>query len=146
MAVSNFLTKLEKANILQAIKVAEKETSGEIRVHLESRCKNPDTLQRAREVFDSMKMHHTHLHNGTLIYFAVKDRKFAIYGDSGINEIVPDNFWDDVKQNMEQHFKKGNFADGIIHGIGEVGQKLKEYFPYRKDDTNELPDDISFDE
>ena len=142
MNVNKFFSKEQKERIIQQIKEAEKETSGEIRVHLESRCKD-DVLNRAVTIFQKLKMHETQLRNGTLIYLAIKDKKFAIYGDKGINEAVPDNFWQDVKEKMRQLFVKEKFTEGIITGIEQVGQKLKTFFPYQQDDVNELPDDIS---
>jgi uncharacterized membrane protein len=142
MNVKKFFNESEKKRILAAIKEAETETSGEIRLHLESRCKG-DALHRAVAVFDKLKMHDTHLRNGTLIYLAVADRKFAIFGDKGINQVVPDNFWQDVKEEMRKYFAENKFVDGLVTGIGHVGLKLKEYFPYQEDDVNELPDDIS---
>ena len=145
MNVEKFFSKEQKKQIVNAIKEAEKETSGEIRVHIESSCKK-DTLERAVQLFEKLKMHETQLHNGTLIYLAVKDQKFAIFGDEGINEIVPDNFWADVRTVMQKEFESGNFVAGLTTGIGLVGQKLKEYFPYKDDDINELPDEISIGE
>lgn len=145
MSVKTFFTKEQKDKIVNSIKEAEKETSGEIRIHLESKCRG-EALERAVKVFQKLKMHQTQLRNGTLIYLAVKDRKFAIYGDEGINEIVPENFWEDVKDEMQSHFAKGDFAEGISGGIYSVGEKLKEFFPYQEDDVNELPDDISIGE
>jgi len=142
MGVANFFNKEEKEQIIQAIKDAEHQTSGEIRLHMESHCKG-DALERAVQMFEKLKMHETQLHNGTLIYLAVKDRKFAIFGDEGINEIVPDNFWEDVKEAMRGAFQKDNFLEGLTRGIHLVGEKLKENFPYQDDDINELPDDIS---
>ena len=88
-------------------------------------------------------MHETRLRNGTLIYLAIEDRKFAIFGDEGINEIVPQNFWQDVKEDMRKYFSDSKYVDGLVTGIGHVGQKLKEFFPYKEDDINELPDEIS---
>ena len=145
MMVSKFFSKEEKNKIVQAIKEAEHQTSGEIRLHLESRSKG-NTLERAVHIFEKLKMHDTRLRNGTLIYIAVKDRKFSIFGDQGINEIVPDNFWEDVKEEMRRFFIKDQFADGVIRGIFLIGEKLKEFFPYQEDDVNELPDDISIGE
>jgi uncharacterized membrane protein len=142
MGVSNFFSKEEKDKIIQSIKDAELATSGEIRLHLESRCKS-EALDRAVEMFAKLKMHETQLRNGTLVYLAVKDHKFAIFGDEGINEIVPDNFWEDAKEEMRTFFAKGEFQKGISRGIFLVGEKLKEFFPYQDDDVNELPDDIS---
>jgi uncharacterized membrane protein len=142
MSISSFFSKEDKEKIIQAIKDAEHETSGEIRLHLESRCKG-NALERAVEMFAKLKMHETQLRNGTLIYLAVKDQKFAIFGDEGINEIVPDNFWEDVKEEMREYFKKGEFQNGISRSIYLIGEKLKEFFPYQDDDINELPDDIS---
>ena len=146
MAANNiFFSEEDQQKIVAAIGRAEKETSGEIRVHVESRC-GGDALKRAVQVFKSLKMHKTELQNGTLIYLAMKDRKFAILGDRGINEKVPDDFWDDVKERMSVHFKKNDFAAGITTAVEMIGEKLKAFFPYRADDINELSDDISFGE
>lgn len=145
MNIKKFFSKEQKEQIIRAIQEAEKETSGEIRLHLDSKCKG-DALERAMVVFQKLKMQETQLRNGTLIYLAVNDRKFAIYGDTGINEAVPDNFWQDVKDDMRNYFKDDKFAAGIISGIEQVGQKLKDFFPYQSDDINELPDDISIGE
>ncbi len=142
MNVKNFFSKEQKEEILKAIQAAEKDTSGEIRLHIESSCKG-EPLDRAVKVFEKLKMHKTHLHNGVLIYLAVKDRKFSIFGDEGINKAVPENFWEEVKEEMRAHFVKGDFATGVSKGIRMAGQKLKEFFPYQQDDVNELSDEIS---
>jgi uncharacterized membrane protein len=142
MSLSNFFNKAENEKIIQAIRDAEDQTSGEIRLHLESRCTG-DALDRTVQIFEKLKMHETRLRNGTLIYLAVKDRKFAIFGDEGINEIVPDNFWQDLKEDMHSFFVKGDFLNGLCRGIFLVGEKLKAHFPYKENDVNELPDDIS---
>ena len=142
MGPANFFNKEQKEKIIQAIKDAENQTSGEIRLHLESVCKG-DALERAVQMFEKLKMHETQLRNGTLIYLALKEKKFAIFGDEGINEIVPDNFWQDVKDEMRSLFIKGDFLGGLTRGIYLVGEKLKTHFPYQEDDENELPDDIS---
>ena len=145
MNVKKFFNNAQKEMILQAIREAEKETSGEIRLHMESKCKG-DPLQRAMQVFAKLKMHKTKLRNGVLIYLAVEHKKFAIFGDKGINEAVPENFWEDVKDEMAAYFAKGDFVTGITKGIHRIGEKLKTYFPYRQDDVNELSDDISMGE
>ena len=145
MNVNKFFSKEEKEQIINAIKNAEKETSGEIRLHLETSCKG-DALQRAIVVFSKLKMQETEQRNGTLVYLAAKDRKFAIFGDEGINKVVPENFWEDVKEEMRKEFIAGNFAEGVAAGVGRIGEKLKEFFPYQSDDVNELADDISIGE
>jgi len=133
----------EKIRIVNAIRQSEKNTSGEIRVHIEDRCKG-DVLDRASNVFAMLKMHKTELRNGVLFYLALKDHYFAVLGDAGINAAVPDDFWESVKDAMAQHFSKGEFSEGIAVGVTMAGEKLKQHFPYQKDDINELPDDISF--
>ena len=143
MSVENFFTATEKKQIMDAIAAAESDTSGEIRLHVEGRCKI-DVLDRAAYVFKMLKMHETEQRNGVLFYLAVYDRKFAILGDAGINQVVPENFWDDVKETMLGFFKDGKMAEGISTGILMAGEHLKANFPHRKDDINELPDDISF--
>ncbi|MDN3669128.1 TPM domain-containing protein [Echinicola jeungdonensis] len=137
-------TDKEKKSIVDAIKAAEMETSGEIQVHLESHCKG-NVLDRAADVFEKLKMHKTKLRNGVLFYLAVEDHKFAILGDKGINAVVPEDFWDSIKEEMIKNFKEKKFAQGLIRGIELSGKELKEHFPYDEDsDENELSDEISF--
>jgi uncharacterized membrane protein len=143
LKASDFFTKEEKAAIVAAIENAERNTSGEIRIHIENKCPI-DVLDRTVKVFSKLDMHKTQQRNGVLIYLAIEDKKFAIIGDAGINSVVPANFWDSVKEQMQAKFVEGNFTDGICIGIEAVGEKLKSFFPYQKDDVNELSDEISF--
>ena len=140
---SNFFSKDQKDQIVQAIIHAESDTSGEIRIHVENNCYG-DVLDRAAYIFKKLKMHKTVQRNGVLIYFSVLHKKFAIIGDAGINEVVPENFWNQIKDNMSDEFKKDNFTDGLINAILKTGEQLKNYFPHQKNDVNELSDDISF--
>src|SRR3954466_7794178 len=133
----------EQQRIKQAVEAAEKNTSGEIRVCVEKTC-SEDVLDRAAKYFAKLDMHKTKLRNGVLIYLATVDRKFAIIGDAGINELVPDDFWDQAKLDMLEQFKQGNLVEGVATGVKLAGEQLKKYFPYGDDDTNELSDDISF--
>jgi uncharacterized membrane protein len=139
----DFFTPEEQDDIRQAILNAELDTSGEIRVHIENVC-NGDVLDRAAFVFKNLGMSKTGQRNGVLIYLAVRNRKFAIIGDKGINSVVPPGFWDNTKTKMLDYFREEKFCDGLIFAITEAGLHLKKYFPYRKDDVNELPDNISF--
>ena len=139
----NILNHEEDRRVVEAIKQAELNTSGEIKVHIENRCKG-DVEERSLFVFDKLKLNETKLRNGVLIYLAVKDHKFAILGDEGINKVVEDGFWNDVKDLMAAAFKEGRFAEGLEQGIQRCGEKLKAYFPYQSDDINEIPDDISY--
>ena len=143
MSARLFFTKEEQQNIVAAIKEAELNTSGEIRVHIENHCKE-EALERAAEVFYNLKMNRTAARNGILFYLAVKDHKFAIIGDEGINREVERDFWNDIKDEMIYNFKENKFAEGLIAGILKCGDKLKKYFPYQNDDVNELSDEISF--
>jgi len=140
--VEDFLTKEEEQDIIEAIRMAEKETSGEIRVHIE-KTTSIDAFDRALEVFHLLEMNKTALKNGVLIYVAVKDKTFVICGDKGINELVSNDFWDTTKEVMASHFKNGNFKQGLIDGIKKAGHELKLYFPYQEGDTNELSNEIS---
>ncbi len=143
MSASSFFTKEQQSDIMNAVKQAEKETSGEIRVHIETKL-NGDVLDRAAWIFGKLGMHKTESRNGVLFYLAVESRQFAIIGDAGINMKVPKGFWDEVKDLMQDEFMKGDFTGGLAKGVLMAGEKLKEHFPYRKDDVNELPDDITF--
>ena len=140
--VEDFLSKKEEKEIVDAIQIAEKNTSGEIRIHIE-KSTSTDTFTRAVEVFHLLEMDKTKDANGVLIYVAVKDKHFVIYGDKGINEKVPSNFWDSTKNVMQAHFKNGDFKQGLVDGIIKSGEQLKLHFPYQDDDTNELTNEIS---
>lgn len=139
----SFFTKQEKEDISQAIMMAELDTSGEIRVHIENTCKE-DVLDRAAYLFRTLGMDRTEKRNGVLIYLAVKNRRFAIIGDTGINQVVPENFWNDTKEIMLNHFRDGKYTDGLIAAIESAGTHLKRHFPYQRNDVNELSDEISF--
>lgn len=136
------LSEQEELDVVEAIKSAELNTSGEIRVHIDP-SSDKDGLERAKEVFFELKMNETEAQNGVLFYLAVKEHKFAILGDAGIDKVVPDDFWNSTKELVIGEFKKGDFATGLQLGIVEAGKRLKEFFPYQKDDINELPDEIS---
>lgn len=144
MDIQSFLSPEEKKKIVAAIAKAEKNTSGELRVHLENHC-NEEVLDRAAYLFDKLEMHKTESQNGVLIYVAVKDHQLAILGDGGINKVVSAGFWDNVRDIMVSHFKENRYADGLEAGILMAGEQLKEHFPYNsKTDVNELSNDISF--
>lgn len=145
MRPESFFTETEKTRIKEAVQTAELNTSGEIRVHIETICKG-DVLDRAAYIFEKLDIHKTSLRNGVLFYLAIDDRKFAILGDAGINAKVPENFWDTTKETMLSLFKESRFADGLEKGILMAGEQLKTHFPYQKNDVNELPDEISFGE
>ena len=138
----HFFTEEEKKAVVQAITEAEAMTSGEIRVHIEPKCKG-EVLHRAAHVFYKLGMDKTTHANGVLIYIAHDDRKFAILGDKGINAVVPANFWDSTKEAMRDHFKRGEFFTGTVFAIRETGMHLKQYFPHLGDQKNELPNEIS---
>jgi len=135
-------TEKQLADIRDAISTSEKETSGEIRVHLEKSCRG-NLLDRAAYIFKTLKMHETAEKNGVLFYLAYKDKKFAILGDSSINDMVPPNFWDEIRDKMQNHFKNSEFFEGLTEGILMAGEALKEYFPYQSDDKNELSNEVS---
>jgi len=139
----DFFSKEQREDIRQAVLNAELDTSGEIRVHIETSCKG-DVMDRAAFIFDKMGMQKTEKRNGVLFYLAVKNRRFSVLGDKGINATVPEDFWDDLKNLLLNHFREERFTEGLIEGIGMVGTKLKKDFPYQTGDVNELSDDISF--
>ena len=138
----DFLTAEEEQEIVQAITIAEKNTSGEIRVHIENSSKKPP-LERAKEVFLSLEMHNTEARNGVLFYIGVADKSFAILGDEGIDKKVEDDFWNITKDAVIMHFKNQKYKDGLVAGILSAGERLKTFFPYQENDTNELSNEIS---
>jgi uncharacterized membrane protein len=138
-----FFSRKEKKRIQAAIREAEKNTSGEIRIHLEYKTRGP-VFGHAQKVFQRIGMTKTAQRNGVLIFLATWDKKFAVLGDVGINEKVPEGFWNDVVQIMQAHFKQNKFAEGISEAVLRIGEKLKAYFPYQVSDKNELSDNISY--
>ena len=145
MNVRNYFSEEEKQQIVEDIRGDEMNTSGEIRVHVEKFCKN-SVLDRAAYVFKTLDMHKTGLRNGVLFYIAVEDRKFAVLGDTGINQKVPENFWEDIKEEMSVCFNEGKISKGLSTGIQKAGEQLKQFFPWQQDDVNELPDEISYED
>lgn len=141
-SIENFLTASEEQDIIQAIRAAEQSTSGEIRIHIERHSKT-DTFERAKEVFHYLKMDNTKLQNGVLIYVAVDDKTFVIYGDKGINDVVPSGFWNSTKDVIQSYFMKGQFKQGLIEGVLNAGKQLESHFPWIHGDSNELTDSIS---
>lgn len=129
--------------ITETIALAEKQTSGEIRLYIENNFAG-ELLDRAAFIFEELGMHKTHERNGVLFYLAIKSRQFAIIGDVGINAIVGPAFWNEIKDLMAASFKSGDFVKGLTEGISRAGEALRTHFPYSDDDVNELPDDIVF--
>jgi len=140
--LENFLSIKDEEDIIKAIRQAESETTGEIRVHVEKNCTG-DLYQHAIEIFHYLKMDNTKFSNAVLIYIAIDKKSFVIYGDRGIHEQVGDDFWNSTKDILASHFKKGNFKDGIIEGVQEIGAKLSQHFPWKYGDQNELDNKIS---
>ena len=133
----------EDRRVVEAIKQAEMDTSGEIKVHIENHCRGK-VEDRSLFIFNHLKMNETKQRNGVLIYLAVRDHMFAILGDEGINKVVEADFWNDIRDLMAAAFKEGRFAEGLEQGIQLCGEKLKTYFPYQTNDVNEIPDEISY--
>lgn len=140
--VEDFLTAAEEQEIVQAIAMAEKNTSGEIRVHIENHSDTPP-IARAQEVFNSLKMYKTEARNGVLFYVGVVDHSFAIIGDIGIDDVVESDFWECTRDIVIENFKNKNYKKGLVEGILRAGERLKEFFPFESDDTNELSNEIS---
>ncbi len=141
--VEDFLSRKEEEEVIEAIRKAEKTTSGEIRVNLERSHGEQDIFERAMEVFHILKMDNTKAANGVLIYVAVEDRDFVIYGDSGINDVVPPDFWESTKDAIVAQFKAGNYKHGLIDGILKAGEQLQAHFPWSETTVNELSNNIS---
>lgn len=143
MIQNRFLTAQQQATVVDAVRLAEKGTSGEIRIHIDRECTS-SPVERAEVVFNRLGMFKTAQRNGVLIYMAMESKVFAIIGDKGINDVVPENFWSEVIEAMGQEFRKGRITEGLCKGVKMAGEKLKTFFPYQEDDINELPDSISY--
>jgi uncharacterized membrane protein len=140
----DYFTPHQKSVIVAAVKQAEKQTSGEVRVFIESKCSYVNAIDRAKELFDKLDMHNTEERNAVIVYVAIKHRQLAIFGDAGIYEKVGQKFWDEQLKQMLQYFNREDFVEGIATVVSEIGEALHQHFPYQKNDVNELPDDIVF--
>lgn len=140
--IEDFLTAEEEREIIEAIRRTESKTSGEIRIHIEQNC-DMDVYEHALEIFHVLKMDNTKEQNGVLIYVAVDNKTFVIYGDKGINDVVNPNFWDSTRDKIQERFKHGQFKQGLIDGIEEAGKALSKYFPWQYGDKDELDNTIS---
>jgi len=140
--IEDFLSPKEEAEIVEAIRVAECDTSGEIRVHIEQTC-DIDVYERSLEVFHVLKMDNTIQKNGVLIYVAVDNKSFVIFGDQGINNVAGADFWNSTRDKIATQFKSGDFKQGIINGIKEAGKALSEHFPWHHGDRDELENTLS---
>ncbi|MEE9371432.1 MAG: TPM domain-containing protein [Saprospiraceae bacterium] len=138
-----FFTKEEGDRIVETIRIAELNTSGEIRVHLEVGCRNR-TFEDAVKIFNKLGMKETKQRNGILFLIVPERREFSIYGDVGIHNNVPEGYWAEVIEHVQYKFRAEEFVDGICDGVAMVGDKLKEYFPYKNNDKNELSNEISY--
>ena len=140
-----FFTEEQNEKIVNAIRDAEMQTSGEVRIFVENRCKYVDALDRAKQLFDNLEMGRTELRNGVLFYIAIKDRQLAIYADDGIHKAAGPDYWKNSVKDILSVFSKENITEGIIASLSKIGQALQTYFPYEKEiDKNELPDEIIF--
>lgn len=146
MTQKEFLAQLDQPRIVNAIAGAEKETSGEIRVHVQPRVGKDEIRNIAERTFERLGMTKTALHNGVLLFIASEDRQFTILGDKGIDDKVPGGFWDDIAAKLTIRFKNGEFTDGIVEAIGAAGLHLKEFFPRSEDDVDELSNEIDIEE
>jgi uncharacterized membrane protein len=144
MNAKDFLKKLHHERIVEAIREAEKKTSGEIRVFI-SRKPTEDPVSTAQAHFVQMGMDKTRDRNGVLIFVAPRAHKFAVIGDAAVHARCGENFWTELAKEMSGHFKKSEFTSGIVHGVRKAGELLAEHFPRRPDDTNELPDEVESD-
>lgn len=143
MDCNSLFSKAQKEQIVEAIKSAELNTSGEIRLHLEDYC-DRDAYDRGLHIFYELKMDQTAFKNGVLIYVALKDRKLSIIADKGINDLVLDNYWNEILEKLKNQFIKKQYFEGLLEAIDQIGHQIKEYFPYQSNDKNELTNEISF--
>lgn len=141
----NFFSEEETRLIVKAIRHAEDQTSGEVRVYVESRCSWVDAIDRAKEIFYSLKMEKTEQRNAVLVYIAIKDRQLAVFGDEGIHKKVGNEYWSKVVSEMLSSFNKADYAKGVVECVIQIGDALTTHFPFNKNtDKNELPDEIVF--
>ena len=140
-----FFSPAEEEKIIDAIRAAEKQTSGEVRLYIESKCRFVDPLDRAAEIFYQLKMNETASRNAVLVYIATSHRQLAVFADEGIYQKAGKEFWEKAVNTMLLEFKKEHYSAGLVTMILKIGELLKTHFPYDEGtDKNELPDEIVF--
>jgi uncharacterized membrane protein len=146
MKQKEFLAALDQPRVVKAIAEAERRTSGEIRLHIQPKVLGGPIRSVAERTFERLGMTKTDLRNGVLLFVASEERQFVILGDKGIDEKVPDGFWDDVAARLGNQFRDGQFTDGIVEAVDSIGRHLQHYFPRAADDRDELSNDVSIEE
>lgn len=141
---NKFFTPEQQRQMVDAVREAEKNTSGEVRIFIESHCKYMDPIERAREIFFNLKMENTADRNAVLLYIAIKDKQLALFADEGIYQRLGQQYWDAEVAKMIAAFSKHDHTGGICTVVREIGQALNEQFPFQRTDKNELPDEIVF--
>lgn len=145
MPTDKLLNNKQEQHLIKVINKTEKQTSAEIRIHIEEKCSD-DALEKAAKVFHELGMNHTAQKNGVLIYVASEDRKAAIFGGEGIHNKVEDAYWDQVLNSLLTRFKDDAFVEGLEEAVQQVGQKLSNFFPHQKGDVDELSNEISYED
>ena len=145
MALVDFIPNDGQRRIADAITAAERHTTGEICVHVTPRCRG-NVMKRAARTFNRLHLYTTKRRNAVLIFVAYEDRKFAILGDTGINDVVPEGFWDGEVEELGRFLKAGRQVDGLCEVIARIGERLSQYFPGERDDENELSNEVTFDD
>jgi uncharacterized membrane protein len=139
-----FFTPEQQQLMVEAIRKAEKNTSGEVRLFVESKCNYVDPVDRAKEIFFNLKMDQTKDRNAVLFYLAMDDRQLALFADEGIYQRLGAKYWNDEVRKIIGAFTKDDYIGGICRVINNIGSALQNEFPYESDDKNELPDEIIF--
>jgi len=136
-------TDTDLEEISAAINTFENRTSGEIVISFNISSNN-QPYKSAKRIFEKAKLHQTKDRNATLIVLFLTEKKFALYGDIGIHDKVPENFWESTVSDMKSHFAKGNMREGLLAGIQQLGENLAKYFPVAEDDEDELSNELKF--
>ncbi len=145
MALADFIPSEGQRRIAAAITAAERHTTGEICVHVTPRCRG-NVMKRAARTFDRLHLYSTKRRNAVLIFIAYQDRKLAILGDAGINNVIPEGFWDNEVEELARFLKAGRPVDGLCEIIAHMGERLSQFFPGERDDENELSNEVTFDD
>ena len=142
MRTREFLSQLDHNRIVDAIRGAEAETSGQIRVYVQRGGLAGDPVIEAQKQFHKLGMQATKERNGVLIFVLPRAHKFAVLGDEGVHQKCGDEFWQQLVERMRAHFQSENFTKAMVEAIEEVGQLLARHFPKTSAPRNELPDEI----
>ncbi len=137
------LTSIEIQHLETKIAAAEKLTSAEFKIIIAKRAWF-GFRKKAIRLFKKYNLHQTKQRNAVLLLILEKDQQLLIYGDEEIHQKVGNAGWEAICEEVIAEFKCGEYALGIALGLHLITDNLVEHFPALEKKTNEVSNEIIF--